>query len=343
MVYFLRLFILFVVLFLSQNKIFSDEKIELPDSAIHEFTVYVMPTLYPLSWESPSELYRTMRRCYFKTIGVRDNYLLGHLAVGFNTPLLPDTLFIAQTSGELREKLDLIFKDKVGFAIIGAALEGRIETHEELKHKLEVYAKREKLAFIRYRISESAARRMLDFIDQYSALMNDHYAPSDFYGGAFWPRYHQEGSGCSAFGMALLDLVNLLPEEHIEAWEVTVKIPMDIIGGKFNMGRRVRNSSIRRADSWYMGDGEPNVDYVSYSVYEPSIMFDWIMHKRIQESPLFVPIEDGGVPGLLFDATQVSFDKGEPLFLEREKPNLFIDHYRKRLNKTPGTIRKQKR
>jgi len=177
---------------------------------IHEFTVYVMPTLRPLNWESPSSLFRTMRSCYFRTIGVKDNYLLGHLAVGFKTPLLPEPLLIAQTSGELKEKLDLIFKEKVGYAIIGAALQGRIETHKELTHKLNVYAKRDKLAFIRYRVSEEAIQRMIDFITQYSAKMNEYYAPSDFYGGAFWPRYLQEGAGCSAFGMALLDLVNLL-------------------------------------------------------------------------------------------------------------------------------------
>lgn len=306
---------------------------------IHEFTVYVMPTMHPLSWESPSALYKTMRKCYIKTIGVKDNYLLGHVAVGFNTPLLPDTLLVAQTSGELKEKLDLIFKHKVGYAIMGAALQGRIEGHEELRHKLDVYAKRNKLAFIRYSVSESAMKRMLDFVAQYSAKMNEHYAPSDFYGGAFWPRYHQEGAGCSAFGMALLDLVNLLPDEHVKEWELNVDIPMELIGGKFNKGRKVKYTAIRKTDSWYVGEGEPNVDYVPYSVYEPSIMFDWIMDKRKKQGEAYIPMEENGVPGLVFDATQIDFDRNEPFFTERAEPNIFIEHYKKRITLAPDSVR----
>ncbi|MDD2285474.1 MAG: hypothetical protein PHQ11_08765 [Paludibacter sp.] len=318
----------------------ADEQ-EKKSSDSHEFTIYVMPTLYPLNWESPSSLYKTMRRCYFKTIGINDNYLLGHLAVGFNTPLLPEPILIAQTSGELKEKLDLIFKEKVGFAIIGAALQGRIESHDELKHKLDVYAKRNKLAFINYKISESAAKRMIEFITRYSAKMNEYYAPSDFYGGAFWPRYHQEGSGCTAFGMALLDLVNLLPDEHTKAWKLSLKIPMELIGGKFNKGRRVKQSLIRKTDSWYEGEGEPNVDYVTYSVYEPSIMFDWIMDIRSKNGEEYIPVEENGIPGLMFDATKIDFDKNTPFFMERSEPNLFIDHYRKRINIIPDSVRIQ--
>lgn len=338
--YFLRFCVLIAFLVMLLSKLVAVEP-ERKSEDIHEFTVYVMPTLHPLSWESPSALYKTMRSCYVKTIGVKDNYLLGHVAVGFNTPLLPGPLLIAQTSGELKEKLDLIFKDKVGYAIIGAALQGRIETHEELRHKLDVYAKRNKLAFIRYKVSELAAKRMLDFVAEYSAKMNEHYAPSDFYGGAFWPRYHQEGAGCSAFGMALLDLVNLLPEEHVKDWELKVDIPMELIGGKFNKGNKVKNSALRRTNSWYNGDGLPNVDFVSYAVYEPSIMFDWIMDKRNKQDELYLSIEENGVPGLLYDATQIDFDIHEPFFKERKDSNLFIDHYRKRIKIAPNIIRKK--
>ncbi|MDD4489931.1 MAG: hypothetical protein PHD30_05450 [Paludibacter sp.] len=338
--YIFRLTVAVVAFLFIEVDVFSgDFKRERESVDLHEFTVYVMPTLYPLSWESPAALYKTMRRCYFKTIGVKDNYLIGHLAVGFNTPLLPKPLLIAQASAEMKEKLDLIFKEKVGYAIMGAAMQGRIESHDELAHKLDVYAKREKLAFIRYKISESAAKRMIEFIAQYSAKMNKYYAPSDFYGGAFWPRYHQEGAGCSAFGMALLDLVNLLPDEHAKEWVLNVKIPMKLIGGKFNNGEKIKNSTIRKTKSWYTGNGEPNVDYVPYKIYEPSIIFDWIMHVRNSSSTEFVPIEDNGVPGLMYDATTIDFDKHEPIFMERLEPNLFIEHYKKSIGLLSDSIR----
>lgn len=309
----------------------SENKGQVHSLDVHELTLYVMPTLHPLDWESPSTLYRSMRSCYIKTLGRPDNYLLGHVAVGLKTPLLSKPLLTAQTSGSLKEKLDLIFKKKVGYAIIGAPLHGRIETEGELRHKLHVYAKREKLAFIRYQINEKAARRILDFMKSYSKKMNGKYAPSDFYGGAFWPRFHQEGAGCSAFGIALLDLINLMQPEN-DVWEMSVKIPMHLIGGEYNNNQKVKYSTIRNTDKWYEGNGKINEDYVIYSVYEPSIMFDWVMNQRLNAGNEYKPIVENGVPGLLVDVTNVTFDESEPFFMPRTEPNLFINHYLEKIN-----------
>lgn len=322
----LRIYLLFISVFLSGSKVFSQNNLIAASSGVHELTLYLMPTLHPLDWESPSTLYKSMRSCYIKTIGRPDNYLLGHVAVGLKTSLLSKPLLTAQTSGSLKEKLDLIFKKKVGYAIIGAPLKGRIETEAELQHKLRVYAKRDKLAFVRYQISEKAAQRILDFMKRYSGKMNDKYAPSDFYGGAFWPRFHQEGAGCSAFGVALLDLVNLLQPENDE-WELNVKIPMHLIGGEYNNNKRVKYSTLRSTDKWYEGNGKVNEDYVVYSVYEPSIMFDWVMKKRQEQDGEYNAVEENGVPGVVVDMSNVAFDETEPFFIPRTEPNLFINHY----------------
>lgn len=321
-----RMYLFFVLLLLPLSTVSSENNLISASSGVHELTLYVMPTLHPLDWESPSTLYKSMRSCYIKTIGKPDNYLLGHVAVGLKTSLLSKPLLTAQTSGSLKEKLDLIFKKKVGYAIIGAPLKGRIETENELRHKLHVYAKRKKLAFIKYRINEKAAQRILDFMKSYSGKMNERYAPSDFYGGAFWPRFHKEGAGCSAFGVALLDLVNLLQPEN-NVWELSVKIPMHLIGGEYNNNRRVKYSTLRNTDNWYEGNGKANEDYVLYSVYEPSIMFDWVMNKRLNSGSELHPMEENGVPGLIVDMTNVQFDENEPFFMPRTEPNLFINHY----------------
>lgn len=322
----LKIYLFLISLLLTNTKAFSEKNLHAASPGVHELTLYLMPTLHPLDWESPATLYKSMRSCYIKTLGRPDNYLLGHVAVGLKTPLLSKPLLTAQTSGSLKEKLDLIFKKKVGYAIIGAPLKGRIETETELRHKLHVYAKREKLAFVRYQISEKAAQRILDFMKRYSGKMNDKYAPSDFYGGAFWPRFHQEGAGCSAFGVALLDLVNLLQPENDE-WELNVKIPMHLIGGEYNNNKRVKYSTLRSTDKWYEGKGKVNEDYVVYSVYEPSIMFDWVMKKRQEQDGEYNAVEENGVPGVMVDMSNVAFDENEPFFVPRTEPNLFINHY----------------
>lgn len=293
---------------------------------IHEFTIYAIPTIEPLNWENPSALYKTMRNCYFKTISLPDNYLLGHVAVKLSTTLLPEPMLIAMTSASPQEKVDLILKKKVGYGIMGATLQGRLETEAELKHKLGVYAKRNKLAFVTFRINKTAARRMLDFIKRYSEKKNEKNAPCDFYGGSFWPLYTNEGSGCSAFGAALLDAADLLLP-FTDNWKLDVKIPTSIIGGEYNNGKKVKFSAISKTKKWHSGEGQANVDYVDYLIYEPSIMFQWILDKRNENTAEFHSVEENGVPGLYFDGSSIQVKDTTRMFEQRPEPNLFIDRY----------------
>ncbi len=295
-----------------------------------EVTLYIMPTMHPLDWSSPAALFKTMKECYVKTIGLPDNYLLGHLAVRLESPVLEKPILIAQTSGSVQEKTDLILKQKVGFGIIGAALTGRIETEKELEHKLNVYAKRKKLAFLKYKVSHKAMHRILAFIDQYKQKINEKHAACDFYGGAFWPRYHNEGGACSTFGFALLDLVNALTPET-ELWKMELKIPAEIIGGEFNHGKKIKNTTIKNTKSWFNKEGKVNEDYVKYLVYEPSIMFDWIMETKLVDRVGYVFVEEKGIPGVIIDKRDAVFDENEPLFLPRPEPNRFIDVYYKKI------------
>jgi hypothetical protein len=226
----MRKVFLFVITFTFLSVFLSSQKVlaQCASEPVHELTIYVMPTLYPIDWSSPAKLYKTMRECYLKTITVKDNYLLGHIAVGFDSPLRERKMLGAMTCADRKVRNELVLKHKVGFAIMGAPLPGRIETEEELNHKLTVYAKRNKLAFITYRLNDKAAIRVTEFLKQYTQKMNSKNAPSDFYGGAFWPRYRNEGAGCSAFGMALLSVANVLTPET-EEWQMKVNIPMTII------------------------------------------------------------------------------------------------------------------
>jgi len=300
--------------------------IKVEPQAIHEITLYVMPTLFPLDWSSPASLYNSMKECYIKTTNVSDNYLLGHLAVKINSPLLPAPLLFAMTAANKWERINLVLKKKIGFGIMGYPLEGKFEAEQQLNKRLAIYAKRNKLAFITYRINETAAKRMIEFIKGMSKMKEDNKAACYYYGGAFWPRYENEGSGCSAMGMALLDVANLLPPESNE-WLVKVNIPMNIIGGELNNNKKIRNSSIRKTKTWYEGEGVANVDYVYYQVYEPSIIFDWIIRNRQHPLPGFISVDDKGVLGLYVDFSEKPVNDNEPLFVKRTKPDKFIDHY----------------
>jgi len=292
----------------------------------HELTIYIMPTLKPLDWASPRDLYKSTVSCFLKTFTKSDNYLLGHVAVKLETSLLDKPLLTAQTSCGMKEKLSLIYKQKVGLGMLGLAIQGRMEPSEELIRKLKIYAKREKLTFIRYKINEKAANRLIQFVKQYAMIRENSFASCNYYGGAFWPRYQDEGAGCSAFGIAMMELAGIKPVEP-EKWIVNVKIPMNLVGGQLNNGKKIKISEIKTTKKWYESNGTPDVDFISYSVYEPSLMFDWVENKIKQKSLGYDIIEEDGVLGLLIDATNAEIDENEPLFLQNMKPNQFINYH----------------
>lgn len=327
--YFTKFSILvFAVLFIFLNRLDAQEVVNENQNQqeLHEITLYAMPTLYPLDWSSPASLYNSMKECFLKTRKIKDNYLLGHLAVKINSTLLNAPMLFAMSAANKWERINLVLKEKIGFGIMGYPLEGRLETEQELNRKLAIYAKREKLAFITYRINDAAAKRMISFMKEISSMKEDNKAACNYYGGAFWPRYENEGSGCSAMGMALLDVANLLPSEA-DDWLVKVNIPMNIIGGELNGNKKIKNSNIRKTKTWFEGEGVPNVDYVYYQIYEPSIMFDWIIKHRENNNQGYISIDKEGIPGLFVDYSEIQVRDNEPLFAKRTRPNKFIDQY----------------
>jgi len=132
--------------------------------------------------------------------------------------------------------------------------------------------------------------------------------------------------------MALLDVAGLLPKESAH-WRIDVKIPMNIVGGKYNEGKKIKNSTIKRTHSWYVGKGRRNIDYVDYSVYDPAVMFNWVLNKHEQsDSSVYRLVRHNTVPGLYKDARNITFNPQEPIFMQRPDTNLFINHYYERIN-----------
>lgn len=293
--------------------------------SLHEITLYLMPSLYPLNWENPATLFNTTQSCMLKSVVIPDKYILGHLIVRINTPQLEKPLYMGVVSAKDKELINLAFKQKVGMGILGVVTKGRMETEEELKRKLVAYTERSKLAFITYRINEKAMLRILEFVYCFTKKKNGKTAPAEFYSDAFWPRYYNEGAGATAIGVAMLDVANLLTAESAQ-WKMQVNIPMGIIGGRLNGNKKVDNSTIKNTFSWHNGNGKVNVDYVPFEIYEPSVMYQWILEKRKQGNNHWKAIEIDGIPGLFMDGRKTMPDTIDPIFKERAVPNYFIEH-----------------
>jgi hypothetical protein len=303
---------------------------------IHEVTLFTMPTMYPFDWSSPSTLYKSVSRCLYKTIGLRDNYLIGHMAISLSTPLLEKPVFLAMTSTNKPQHIELVLKKKIGLSILGATLDGKMEEEEHLLQMLEVYAKRHKLAYITIRVNEAAMKQILEFVREFSQVRPKEFHPSEYYGGAYWPLYQGEGAGCSAFAFGLMATADVLPPEA-DTCLIQVKIPMKLMGGEYNQNRKVHYRQILKTKSWYNEAGIPNVDYVSYCVYEPSILYDWILSKRVRPDSVYHLVEQYGIPGLAIDSRQKALPLQKPFFVKRPDSTIFIEVFRQKLrSRFPG-------
>lgn len=296
----------------------------------HELTLYAIPSPVEFVWESPAALFNSYVQSYITGMFSRGSYALGHAFIKLTSPMFEEPLYFGMTSTSKREQQEKVLREKVGLAILGIDLEGRMEGNTELVEKLSIHTKRSNTAAVTYRISEAAVRRILEFLEYFDTPNHLDHTPSSHYGGTFWPLYEAEGAGCTAFGMAMLELAGVRIED-LNNWKVEVKIPMSLIGGELNPGNKVRIRDIRRSNSWFEGEGEENVDYIPFWIYEPNLIYHWIReqadYKNDVTSTHYFRASCRKVPRLFADLRDEEVQEEGPVFSQRSDDNPFILHF----------------
>jgi hypothetical protein len=297
----------------------------------HELTLYVIPSPVEFDWSSPATLYESYRNGFISKFFVREKYLLGHMFVQLSSPLLPEPIYAGMSTISRRQQRQLVFRDKIGLGILGIGLNGKLETEGDLIPKIPLYSRRNSLAFITFRIDEEAAIRIIRFLDSFNSENDLGHIPSLHYGGAFWPLYEDEGAGCTAFGMALLNLAGIWCPSF-DNWKVDVNIPADLVGGQLNPGNRVSLRDIRSAQGWHDSEGKENFDYFPFWIYEPNLIYKWILDYKDSDDSVsvnrFTVASAFDMPGLFGDFRGMGEFDDNPLFSTRTDENLFIRHFR---------------
>ncbi len=296
----------------------------------HEITIYVITSTGDINWSNPSDLFKSMNVCFFNAALQKNYYVIRHAQARIISSSLPDTLFTAMTSIDKSENANAVLVKKVGFGTLGLNVRGKIEPENEIKRSLELYSKRNKVAYVKFIINEEAVRRILKFINYYGKVNENGFSPSNYYNGALYPRFENEGAGCSAYSMTLLDVANVLPPESIH-WMVDIRIPMYLIGGEFNNNKKVNFSDILQDKTWYSGDGIENVDFLHFKIYDPSIIYKWIMKKYAENDIDFQVDNENGIKGLKADRHNVTFDLNDSILKHRTDTNLFVKQYYKKI------------
>lgn len=296
-------------------------------SDVHELTIYVIPSYSKINWESPASLYKSSFESYTKSLFKTHKYSIGHLFIELSTPLLDSVILTSIRISSDAEKRRLVLKDQIGLGILGTVMHGRMESSEELTKKIIYFSKRKQLAFIKYRISKESVLRVIEFIKVFCTKTDDGFTPCQYYGGAFWPRFEKEGAGCSSFGISVMAVAGLSVE--YPEWKLSVNIPMNLVGGVYNNNSKIKRRTILKTDKWHNGEGVENVDFIPLTLYDPSLIFKWIIEQR--KAGTVEAIEKDNTPGLLIDATKISVPLEVPVFSKRCKNSLFIDIFRNSL------------
>jgi hypothetical protein len=119
-----------------------------------------------------------------------------------------------------------------------------------------------------YNITDQAYEYLRLYVREYKERGYDR-----LYNGKNLPRMG-EGSGCSAFAMSFLELINALSPELYNNWTVKVNVPDKLIGGKFT-GSKINLARLFFSFRW----AKKNEASTPLVLYDPYLMYNWIKAK----------------------------------------------------------------
>ena len=174
-------------------------------------------------------------------------------------------LLTAMAIDEMTEFRKSILKDKIGLAVLFKLVAGHMEETAEVQTELIYRTQQSRAAFISFKITDSAYHYLKLYIDSFKLKCYDL-----LYNGLNRPRAG-EGSGCTAFGISFLELINALSPEYTDKWAVKVNVPEKLIGDSATK-KRVSVWRIFFSFSW----ARKNKPSRLLTLYEPWLIYKWI-------------------------------------------------------------------
>lgn len=273
-----------------------------------QLTVYAIPATRRMRWSHPRALaIRTItnRAAFWH----RDfKHSIGHVFVHLKSSSAGVDLMTGMTSRVRTEDQDLVLEDGYGLGVMGADMMGRLEDDADLRAELAAREETGLIASMKFRISPAASARLAQFLAEYRAQGLD-----DHYGGSNRPRY-REGAGCSAFGVAFLDLAGLMRADF-EDWRIRLRVPYRFYGGPLTGLRASVRALLLEGGRWARED-EPHVKLM---LWDPTRMYNWIVatHRRESREPTGAwGLETAGMARVLVEDARATPVPAGPIWLE---------------------------
>ncbi|MFZ4715641.1 MAG: hypothetical protein ACOYL6_18100 [Bacteriovoracaceae bacterium] len=255
-------------------------------------TLYTIRSPKGIDWSSPKRLAKTIVNNY---LGIKRDRI-GHVQVELS----------CQNEKRILSGMNVkSFFDKnpletlnLGLGFLFENFPGKLETEKESASTLKDKAKQGLLTHITFEINENSCFRLKNFFEDYKEA--GHFKN---YGLPNRPRFG-EGGGCSAFGIAFMDLAGLLEQKYYDSWMLEKRAPMNLIGGDLT-GERVSLVKLLTLKSSQDHWANENQAHHVIQFWSPDHMYNWIKGKLQQPDSDMAIVEKYGVKGLYINKESV--------------------------------------
>ena len=232
-----------------------------------ELILYAIPSKKNISWDSPGSLLKG----YLKNILTKSKYKgyghpMGHVIVELRDTGRSQVMgMVAVKVSELGSKA--AWKG-YGIGVMYTASQGLLREGEKNIEDLSLHYPGGDVAYLRFKISDSAFNRLWRYHCEYKE-----YGFDKIYNGLNRPR-EGKGAGCSAYGVSFIEVAGLLPEDILHQWQMKVNVPEKLIGGPHRNGKWVGLHRVLLTHRWADTSRE---QFRPLAYYEPSLMYAWIV------------------------------------------------------------------
>ncbi|HNX74702.1 MAG TPA: hypothetical protein PLM07_08960 [Candidatus Rifleibacterium sp.] len=279
----------------------------LAGSAIaQELTLFTMPAPRKIDWSSPRSLLTSAVTNNLTFKHRSHKHAIGHVFIQLSHTGRKEMILTGSVPSPEDDSSNKVLKQGYGLGILFSDMAGRLEKTEDLQAEIVDRFESGRIAYIRFKLSEANYDRLRKFLDIYRKR-----GYGNNYNGLNLPR-EGLGAGCSAFGMAFVEVAGLLHPVWKEKWPISVRIPKTLIGGPLT-GNKVSPWKVVKAGRWAK-ESEP---HRVLSLYEPYNIYEWILaewqKENQQKSGRVKLLKRKNAYGLEYDCTKIAPPE-EPMF-----------------------------
>lgn len=259
-------------------------------------TLYAIPPVKNMNFKSPHHVVTSIgKNIISKKTSCYPLRPIGHVIVELVSKDKDTTL-----TGIVADNKLVLYKpvliEKQGLGILFSVINGHLEEKAILQKEINMRSENGKIAFITYQINDSSFQFLKNYIDSFKIL-----GYHKLYNGTNQPRYGG-GTGCSAFGVSFLELINAVDSTYEKEWKLNLPIQNRLIGNSITENR-VSLWSVFFSFKW-SNEKKPHTHIV---LYDPSLMYTWIEKEYTNKNSKFAKLNQKNAHGISFTCLQTCY------------------------------------